>query len=264
MQENLAGMGESPYMSEQDALRAELRESTLSQQGRFMDPARLAFAAAMMEGRTVGQGIAGGMKAASPYMQQAQMLSSQNERQLIMDQLASLEFGARADRDRRGQAMDMTSAEAQEKYQADTLSETALGRESRERMHAEREASTAAHRAELSARAIAESVVSERIDSKRLAENKRQFDREIKRKEQFSAFDQLLKARGMDQDIAKEMRSNKQKIIGHAIDMIDVDQFVSLDEETRIRIIREQFTSNLNLVVDNMYGHTQTQDRTAR
>ena len=133
----LSGLGDSAHMNEMDALRAKLQESNLSQQNRFMDPARLAFAAALMEGRTVGQGIAGGMRAASPYMQQAQRLSSQNERQLIMDQLAALEFGAQADQRRRAMALDQATAESNEAYRAASLEETRLGREADDRFRKE-------------------------------------------------------------------------------------------------------------------------------
>ena len=62
-----AGAAESAALREQIA---NMSMMSAPKQQNYMDPARLAFAAGLMGGRTVGEGISAGLKASSPYMQQ--------------------------------------------------------------------------------------------------------------------------------------------------------------------------------------------------
>jgi hypothetical protein len=98
-----AGAAESAALREQIA---NMSMMSAPKEQNYMDPARLAFAAGLMGGRTVGEGISAGLKASSPYMQQG--INQRNRDREIgnRQQLENLRMQASISETQRGQEIN--------------------------------------------------------------------------------------------------------------------------------------------------------------
>jgi hypothetical protein len=120
----LSGFSDSTQMDEINALRAELSAQNQGQLNRYKDAGRLAFVGGLLSPGSRGWNIGEALRRSAPFVERAEQLSSENNRRVMLDQLAALESGAQADQRRRAMALDQATAESNEAYRAATLEES--------------------------------------------------------------------------------------------------------------------------------------------
>jgi hypothetical protein len=229
-----SSQGESPYAAEVNQLREQLAAQNQGQSGRYKDAARLAFAAGLMEPGAGGINFGAALRGSAPFLERAEQLSSENNRRAMLDQLAALESNVRQDQFNRQSAIEMASGEMRSKE---------FDRQQTERERAR--------------------VESQKLEKEKFKQGKEEFSKLMSFRERQAEFDTLLEARGLDQEVALQLKKDRSDLTDQAIKLLNVDDPSYIGEAGKAKMM-EDYRRALNMVINTRASGIQTAARTAR
>jgi hypothetical protein len=178
--------------------------------------------------------LSAALSRSAPFLERAEQLSSENNRRAMLDQLAALESNVRQDQFNRQSAIEMASGEMRSKE---------FDRQQTEREQAR--------------------VESQKLEKEKFRQGKEEFSKLMSFRERQAEFDTLLEARGMDQEVAIQLKKDRSKLTDQAIKMLNVDDPSYIGEAGKAKMM-EDYRRNLSIVINTTASGIQTAARTAR